>query len=99
MNTDGPSSGVRPFWTCTYEDIVTLDKWFDKLPVTCGKSPWDRKPETTLQAICDRAIDRLDAGELEADAIGLDGVTTNKHLRKLKQSTIWRGKRSTLFRR
>ena len=85
MNSDGPAVGIRPFWTCTYEDIVTLDGWFDQLPVTCGKSPLDRQPSTTLQAIRDRALDRIDAGDLQADAIGLDGVTTNKHLRKLKQ--------------
>lgn len=85
MNPDGDSSGVRPFWTCTFDDIVELDRWFDKLPVTCGKSPFDRQPNTTLQEICDRALARIDAGELEADAIGLDGVTTNKHLRKIKQ--------------
>lgn len=84
MNPD-LSQPIRPFWTCTFDDIVELDKWFDRLPVTCGKSPWDRKPDTTLQQICERAIDRIDAGELFADAIGLDGVTTNKHLRKLKQ--------------
>ena len=85
MNQEGCGDGVRPFHTCTYEDIVTLDGWFDRLPVTCGKSPWDRDPATGLQAICDRAVDRIDRGELEADAIGLDGVTTNKHLRKIKQ--------------
>ena len=65
MDPTGPSAGIRPFWTCTYEDIVTLD--------------------TTLQAIRERALDRIDQDELEADAIGLDGVTTNKHLRKIKQ--------------
>jgi integrase len=85
MNPEGPAAGIRPFWTCTFEDIVTLDGWFDRLPVTCGKSPRDREPDTSLQAICDRALDRIDAGELQADAIGLDGITTNKHLRKLKQ--------------
>lgn len=85
MNPDGPAAGIRPIWTCTFEDIVILDGWFDRLPVTCGKSPWDREPETTLQAICDRALDRIDEGELEANGIGLNGVTTNKHLRKLKQ--------------
>jgi hypothetical protein len=37
MNPDGPSAGTRPFWTCTFEDIVTLDSWFDKLPITCGQ--------------------------------------------------------------
>lgn len=85
MNPKGPAAGIRPFWTCTFQDIVTLDSWFDKLPVTCGKSPRDREPTTSLQAICDRALDRIDEGELQADAIGLDGVTTNKHLRKIKQ--------------
>lgn len=85
MNADGQGKKVRPICTCTFEDIVKLDGWFDFLPVTCGKSPWDRDPTKSLQAICDRAIDRIDRGELEADAIGLDGVTTNKHLRKIKQ--------------
>ncbi|WP_309646344.1 tyrosine-type recombinase/integrase, partial [Phenylobacterium sp.] len=85
MNPVGPTAGIRPFWTCTFDDIVTLDSWFDKLPVTRGKSPRDREPDTTLQEICDRALDRIDEGELGADAIGLDGVTTNKHLRKIKQ--------------
>ena len=85
MNPDGLHAGVRPMWTCTFEDLVLLDRWFDKLPVTCGKSPWDRDSNTTLEAICQRAVDRIDSGELGADAIGLDGATTNKHLRKLKQ--------------
>ncbi len=85
MNPAGPAAGIRPFWTCTFDDIVTLDSWFDKLPVTCGKSPQDREADTTLQAIHERALDRIDEGELEANAIGLDGVTTNKHLRKIKQ--------------
>ena len=85
MNPEGPAGGIRPFWTCTFDDIVTLDGWFDRLPVTCGKSPRDRQPDTTLQAIRDRALDRIDDGDLQADAIGLDGLTTNKHLRKLKQ--------------
>lgn len=85
MNPDRGSSEIRPFWTCTFQDLVMLDGWFDKLPVTCGKSPRDRDPTVTLQAICDRAIDRIEAGEIGADALGLDGITTNKHMRKLKQ--------------
>lgn len=71
MNPDGPAAGIRPFWTCTFDDIVILDSWFDKLPVTCGKSPRDRDPETSLQAIRNRALDRIDEGELEANVIGL----------------------------
>lgn len=51
MNSAGSVAGIRPFWTCTYEDIVKLDSWFGQLPITCGKSPRDREPETTLQAI------------------------------------------------
>ena len=85
MNPAGPTASTRPFWTCTFDDIVTLDSWFDKLPVTCGKSPRDRDVGTTLQEICDRALDRIDKGDLGADAIGLEGVTSNKHLRKIKQ--------------
>lgn len=47
MNPEGPAAGIRPFWTCTYDDIVSLDRWFDQLPVTCGKSPRDRDADTT----------------------------------------------------
>ena len=87
MNPPGSDQPMRPFWACTFEDIKTLDKWFDQLPVTCGKSPFDRLPTTTLDEICERAIDRIDEGELSADAIGFHPTTTNKHLCKLKQ--LW----------
>lgn len=73
----------RPFWSLTFDDLVALDKWFDRLPVTTSKAPWHRCADTALQAICDDAVERVEAGEYEADAIGLGATTTNKHFRKL----------------
>jgi len=60
-----------PFSKVTYEHYVALDGWFDRLPVTIGKSPWDRDPKMTLRMIEEKAIGRLEAGEIEADQIGL----------------------------
>lgn len=82
-----PGKPERPFWTCTFDDIKTLDRWFDRLPITIGKSSRERLSGASLEAICDRAADRVEEGDLSADAIGLEPVTTNKHLRKLKQ--VW----------
>lgn len=74
-----------PFSKVTYEHYVELDGWFDRLPVTIGKSPSDKDPETTLQLIADRAVDRIVAGEMEADQIGLITNTTNKHWHNIKR--------------
>jgi integrase len=68
-----------PFSCVTKEHCTILDGWFDRLPVTIGKSPSDKKPETTFEMIEQRAIERLEAGELTADQFGLSGPTTNKH--------------------
>ncbi len=74
-----------PFSKVTYQHYVELDGWFDRLPVTIGKSPSDKDPETTLQMIADKAIDRIVAGEMEADQIGLTTNTTNKHWHNIKR--------------
>jgi integrase len=79
------SMASRPLWTLTFEDLKLLDQWFDRLPITCGKAPWHRSPETTLEAICRDAEEKIEAGEYEADFIGLLSGTTNKHFRKLAQ--------------
>lgn len=79
------SMGGRPFWTTSYEDLKELDRWFDRLPTTCGKSPWHRDVDTTLEAICADAVQKVDDGGYEADQIGLSVGTTNKHYRKLAQ--------------
>lgn len=74
-----------PFSKVTYEHYVELDSWFDRLPVSIGKSPSDKDPEVTLKMIEDRAIERLDAGEIEADQIGLTSNTTNKHWHNIRR--------------
>lgn len=79
------SMGGRPLWTTTQDDQKTLDEWFERLPTTYGRAPWHRKPETTLAEICRDAEERIDEGEYEADVIGLQVGTTNKHFRKLGQ--------------
>lgn len=68
-----------PFSKITVEHVTSLDGWFDLLPTTIGKSPRDRDPNTTFEMIRDRALERLDNGELSADQIGLSINTSNKH--------------------
>ena len=68
-----------PFSEVTIEHVIELDRWFDLLPTTIGKSPKDREPETTFEMIRDRALERIESGELSADQIGLSTNTSNKH--------------------
>ncbi len=49
-----------PLAQVTARDVETLDAWFDLLPVTIGKSPRDKDPETTLEMIQERALDRVE---------------------------------------
>jgi hypothetical protein len=79
------SVGGRPLWSVTEEDLKALGQWFDRLPITCGKAPWHRKPETTLEAICQDAEDKIETEEYEADVIGMQVGTTNMHFQKLDQ--------------
>ena len=72
-----------PLADVTINDLITLDSWFDRLPTTIGKSPADKLPETTFEMIEERAIERISAGELDADQIGLGSNTTNKHWHNL----------------
>jgi len=68
-----------PFSEVTIEHVTELDRWFDLLPTTIGKSPKDRDPETTFEMIRERALERIESGELSADQIGLSTNTSNKH--------------------
>ena len=68
-----------PFSEVTIEHVTELDRWFDLLPTTMGKSPKDRDPETTFGMIRERALERIESGELSADQIGLSTNTSNKH--------------------
>jgi hypothetical protein len=74
-----------PLWKVTKADIVLLDKRFDELPISFGKSPADRDPSMTLEAAAALALEKVDQGELEAGDIGLSTGTTNKHFNKLGQ--------------
>jgi integrase len=80
------SMGGRPFHTLCNDDLRVLDEWFERLPVQCGKAPWHREVDTTLEAICADAEEKVEDGEYEADDIGLQVATTNKHFRKIRQT-------------
>lgn len=80
------SMAGRPFHTLCNEDLRVLDEWFERLPVQCGKAPWHREPDTTLEAICADAEEKVEEGEYEAGDIGLQVATTNKHFRKIRQT-------------
>ncbi len=93
MNPD-PARLVRPLAELSQGDLETLDKHFEKLPTSVGKSSWDRLAGTTLTMISDRAEARLkqisdrdaarpNAKETTRSQIGLDVETTNKHFRKI----------------
>lgn len=75
----------RPFWQRTRDDAVALDKWFEQLPTSTGKSPSHRLPSCTLEMIQADAMERLDNGELDAGDIGFTIANTNKHYRFLAQ--------------
>ena len=90
---DGENN-ARALSTMTKPDLITLDKAFERIPVSTGKSPWDRDPRTTLSMISERAALRVKAKALMPDKIGLDRATTNKHFAKIKN--IWDFLRSKL---
>ena len=75
----------QPLWKLSTEDLKELDSWFEHLPISFGKSPADRCDSMTLALAKERAIARLEEGEIEADAIGLMTPTCNKHYRKIAQ--------------
>lgn len=68
-----------PFSEITLEHVTILDGWFGLLPTTIGKSPKDRDPATSFEMIRERALERIDNGELSANQIGLSINTSNKH--------------------
>jgi len=74
-----------PLWKVTKADILTLDGYFDKLPIHYGKSPRDRVPEQTLAEAVKLAVEDVASGKLQADEIGFSTGTTNKHFNKLAQ--------------
>lgn len=75
----------QPFWQASDEDLKTFDQWLDRLPVSYGKAPFDREKSTMLEQIEQRALERLEEGDLDAAEIGLTVPTANKHYRKIAQ--------------
>ena len=75
----------QPLWQLSRDDLTRLDRWFDRLPISFGKSPADRDARATLELAEARALARVEEGELTADEIGLMIPTANKHFRKIAQ--------------
>lgn len=84
----------RALSTMTKPDLIALDEAFERIPVSTGKSPWDRDPGTTLGMITERAALQIEAKTLMPNKIGLDRATTNKHFAKIKN--VWDFLRSKL---
>lgn len=75
----------QPLWKLSMADLKELDSWFDRLPISFGKSPTDRRDDMTLAMAHERALVRLEEGEISAEEIGLVIPTCNKHYRKIAQ--------------
>lgn len=74
-----------PLWKVTKEDILKLDKYFDKLPIHYGKSPRHRGMAQTLEEAVALAAKDVADDKLKADRIGFSTGTPNKHFHKLAQ--------------
>lgn len=75
----------KPMWKVSADDLKNFDKWLDRLPVTFGKSSKDRIGSIDLEIVEQRALERVEDGELQPDQIGLTVPTANKHYRKIAQ--------------
>ncbi|WP_278395418.1 hypothetical protein [Sphingobium yanoikuyae] len=75
----------QPLWTVSTEDLRKFDAWLDRLPVTFGKSSKDRVGNIDLESVAQRALERVEEGDLQPDQIGLTIPTANKHYRKIAQ--------------
>lgn len=83
-----------PVGTITHNDILYLSKLFGRLPDTHHKTP--RHKTMNLEQIANEAEQAVARGEMRSDQIGLDGGTTNRHLRFLRQLLNWVGRTVSL---
>lgn len=74
-----------PLWQVTRDDIVELDKLFDKLPVHFGKAPRDREAGRRLEDVAAEVPDLIAKGDLAPEDVGLSIGTANRHFNKLGQ--------------
>lgn len=80
--------GGRALATITHDDLVALHNCFERLHGSSfRKSP--RQRQMTILEIADETDRKVQAGELQAEGIGLGLTTTNRHWGFLRQLTDW----------
>lgn len=84
------SYGARPIRRVAREDVVRLNEHFSRLPVSHHKSR--RHDVMSLEEICREAEAEIKAGARDANTIGLQATSTNRHFLFLKELMAWVGK-------
>lgn len=74
-----------PFSLITSEQVQAFDSYLDRLPTSYGKSPKHHSLDLVLADFCTQTDDRVEAGDLALDDVGLELPTTNKHFRYLQR--------------
>lgn len=67
------------------KSLEELEKLFEGLPKSAGKSQKHHTPEFRLADLVAETAENLKAGKIEKDAVGLSSETSNKHYAKMKQ--------------
>ncbi len=73
----------KPFAEVSLNDLVNLDRLFDTIPISFGKSVRDRRASLTLEQVKKEAEESVAAGSLDSEKVGLSVATTNKHWHSL----------------
>lgn len=66
-------------------NLEDLDKLFEGLPKSAGKSQKHHTPEFRLADLVAETAENLKAGKIKKEAVGLTSETSNKHYAKMKQ--------------
>lgn len=74
-----------PFSLITAEQVQAFDSYLDRLPTSFGKSPKHHSLELVLADFCAQTDDRVEAGDIALENVGLELPTTNKHFRYLQR--------------
>lgn len=74
-----------PFSLITAEQVQAFDSYLDRLPTSFGKSPKHHSLDLVLADFCAETDDKVEAGELALEKVGLELPTTNKHFRFLQR--------------
>lgn len=84
------SYGARPIRLLVREDVVRLNEHFSRLPVSHHKSR--RHDAMSLEEICREAAAEVKDGARDAETIGLQATSTNRHFLFLKELVAWVGR-------